>query len=161
MTPAIILDTDFLSSFLKIDQLPLVRDFYGTEKLLVPPAVYREVSLTDFLPKLASLSWVRIEDPAPPGDLGRIESFASLGRGEREAILLARKHEASLLLMNDNKARREARRLSLDAVNVPAFLLSCKLDGFVDGKEIRRLVQALQEKDRYGFRADILDRLLS
>ncbi|HSK77923.1 MAG TPA: hypothetical protein VLQ45_15840 [Thermoanaerobaculia bacterium] len=161
MTPAIILDTDFLSAFLKIDRLPLVRDFYGADDLLVPLAVYRELSLTNLLPGLASLPWIQIQAPASAGDLGRLESFASLGQGEREAILLARQYEASLLLMNDNKARREAQRLGLEVVNVPAFLLSCKLEGFVDGEEIRRLVQALREKDRYGFRADILDLLLS
>lgn len=42
----VVLDTDFLSAFLKIDQLSLVRETLGVETLLVPTAVFREISLT-------------------------------------------------------------------------------------------------------------------
>src|SRR5437868_13345061 len=59
----IILDTDFLSAFLKIDRLSLVREFYAAEALLVPPAVYREVSCTQLVEALADLSWIRVETP--------------------------------------------------------------------------------------------------
>jgi predicted nucleic acid-binding protein len=67
----------------------------------------------------------------------------------------------ALLLMNDLKAQRVARRLGVDTVNIPAFLLSCKASGFLSLVKIREIVEALQEKDRYGFRKEILDRLLS
>ncbi|MCP4589681.1 MAG: hypothetical protein GY842_02960, partial [bacterium] len=52
-----------MSSFLKIERLPLVREFYQTETLLVPAAVYREVAVTTLLPSLTALDWVKVENP--------------------------------------------------------------------------------------------------
>jgi predicted nucleic acid-binding protein len=157
----IILDTDFLSAFLKIERLDLVRDFYGVEILLVPPGVYREASQTSLVTSLSRLPWILVEISPDPGNASSDPAFQALGRGEREAILLARQYQDSLLLMNDLKAQRVAQRLGINTVDIPAFLLSCKLSGFSDQKQIRELVAALQEKDRYGFRRQTLDRLLS
>lgn len=160
MTPSIVLDSDFLSAFLKIDRLSRVRDFYQVDALLVPPAVYREVSLTRHLALLASLSWVRVEIPAASLVEASEEDLQRLGSGEREAIALARQHEGSLLLMNDSQARRAAHRIGVATVDIPAFLLSCKESGFAGQEEIRDLIRALQEQDHYGFRKEILDLLL-
>jgi predicted nucleic acid-binding protein len=160
LSPAIVLDADFLSAFLKIDQLSLVRDFYGASILRVPPAVYREVSMTSLVARLASTPWVQVEIPTTL-DWTVFQDFRSLGRGEQEAILLARRYDDSLLLMNDLKAQRIAQRLEVSTVDIPAFLLSCKLSGHTGRDEIQGLITALQEKDRYGFRKDVLERLLS
>lgn len=43
---SVILDADFLSSFLKIGKLDRVRDYFQVETLLLPPAVFREVAAT-------------------------------------------------------------------------------------------------------------------
>lgn len=37
----IVLDADFLSAFLKIERMSLIREFYQVTLLYVPPAVYR------------------------------------------------------------------------------------------------------------------------
>lgn len=63
--PRFILDADFLSAFLKIDRLLLIKDFYKAESVLIPPSVYREVSLTSLLQKLVGISWLRVEAPEP------------------------------------------------------------------------------------------------
>ena len=123
---SVVLDSDFLSAFLKTDRLPLVKGFYQVEHLLVPPAVFREVSQTSLL----------------------------------EAIGLASQHPDSVLLMNDSRARREAIQRGIRVVDIPAFLLTCKLSGFLDRAQIAETVRDLQERDRYGFRADVLARLL-
>lgn len=156
--PVVILDTDFLSAFLKIDRLSLVRDLYAVETLLVPPAVYREVSCTQLVEALADRSWIRVEAPtidSPPLDDPR------LGHGEVEAIWLASQRESALLLTNDSRAREAARGAGIDAVDIPAFLLSCKQSGFLDRGQIQDVIQALREKDHYGFRREVLDLLLS
>jgi predicted nucleic acid-binding protein len=155
----VFLDTDFLSAFLKIEQLHLVKNFYGVELLRVPVAVYREVSLTKLLPHLATLQWVEILEPGE-GSVGDPD-FVDLGKGEREAIQLSLNNPGSLLLMNDLKARRTAHRLGVDTADIPAFLLSCKVSGFLSPTQLREVIQALREKDRYGFRKEVLDRLLS
>jgi len=84
-----------------------------------------------------------------------------LGAGELEAITLALEHPNSLLLMSDNRARREANRSGVQVVNIPAFLLACKISGFLDREKIAATVRDLEEKDRYGFRQEVLARLLA
>ena len=154
----IVLDTDFLSAFLKIDRLPLVRELYSAEILLVPPAVYREISCTQLVEALADLSWIRVE--APEAGSIRLGEVPALGSGEREAIALAGQHENALLLTNDNRAREAAEAVGLRAVDIPAFLLSCKQSGILDREEIQRIIQALWDKDHYRFRKEVLDLLM-
>jgi predicted nucleic acid-binding protein len=157
LTRAIVLDTDFLSAFLKIGRLQLIRDFYQADTLLVPAAVIAELSRTPLLQDLARIPWIRIEAVGhefPDDPLHR------LGRGEREAIALAARDD-SLLLTNDNLARQAARRAGVESSDIPAFLLSCKITGFLDGDGVREIVRDLREKDHYGFRKEILDRLIS
>ena len=164
MTQDIVLDADFLSAFLKIDHLPLVREFYQAEALQIPSAVYGEVKPTRFFLKLASLPpWVRVTDPSPSllESLSREPGFSELGLGEKEAIALAKQLGDSVLLMNDNRARLYATRLGLDCVSIPAFLLACKRTRLVDAKGVAELVHALQTLDRYRFRKDVLDLLLT
>jgi predicted nucleic acid-binding protein len=89
------------------------------------------------------------------------ERFGHLGRGEQEAIALAREHQEAVLLMNDNRARHQATNYGVHAVNIPAFLLACKMTGLLDPQEMARVIADLQEKDYYGFRRDVLNLLLS
>lgn len=165
MSPArgVVLDSDFLSSFLKIDRLALVRDFYQIAELLVPPAVYREVSQTDLLAKLIALPWVRVQllDANRKQALWQDGELAKLGPGEQEAIALSLDRGGAVLLMNDNEARRVAARLGIEVLNIPTFLSACKLSGFTSRGEIAGLISALEERDRYGFRKDVRDLLLS
>lgn len=161
MSLTVFLDADFLSAFLKIGQLHVVKDFYGVEVLKVPVAVYREVSVTTLLPSLAALPWVEIT-ALDPGEQPVLDpDFIDLGKGEQEAIQLSRSIPRALLLTNDLKARRMAHRLGVETVDIPGFLLSCRASGFLSLEKIREVVEALREKDRLGFRKEALDRLLS
>lgn len=161
--PNVVLDADFLSAFLKIDRLPIVKSFYQVESLFVPPAVYREVSLTDLLSRLTSIPWISVQPPdatqAQP--LWQAGDFARLGPGEQEAIALALGFGEAVLLMNDNEARRVAARLRVEVLNIPTFLMACKVSGLASRTEILDLVTALEERDRYGFRKDVRELLLS
>ncbi len=62
--------------------------------------------------------------------------------------------------MNDSRARREARDHGIEVVDIPAFLLACKMSGFLAQEEVTEIVKDLQEKDWYGFRRDMLALLL-
>jgi predicted nucleic acid-binding protein len=163
LTPTVILDSDFLSAFLKIDRLPLAREFYQVDKLWLPPAVYREVALTTLLPNVLAFSWVQVKAPSP----GRVKQllkdavFGRLGVGEQEAIALTIEYRPAVLLVNDNQARVVAGKLGVNAVNVPAFLLACKLVGLLDRASMAQAVADLRAKDHYGFRQDVLDLLLA
>jgi predicted nucleic acid-binding protein len=158
----VILDADFLSAFLKIGRMSLIREFYQVATLYVPPAVYRELAVTDLLSQLAALEWVRVRTPSSKqGTLEGLVEYQRLGAGEQEAIALARECAPSILLVNDNQARRVAARVGVDVVNIPAFLLACKQSGMVSRAELMAIIADLQTKDFYTFRQDVLDLLMS
>ncbi len=48
----VVLDADFLSSFLKIGKLSLIRDFFGVKKLHIPAAVFGEIAKTKLAKEL-------------------------------------------------------------------------------------------------------------
>lgn len=162
MSPAVILDADFLSAFLKIERLDLVKDLFQVDHLLTPPAVYREISQTHLLVRLTALPWIRVEEP----DAARLEeiladpSLAGLGAGEQEAMALTAQLGDALLLMNDNRARQKASEgpQSPQHPGVPACL---QAPGLVDRSGLAHIVDALEQRDRYKFRKDTLDLLLS
>lgn len=162
MSTVVILDADFLSAFLKIERLSLLLSFYQVERLHIPAAVYRELAVTNLLPSLLAFPWITVEQPAPDrlaavvGD----EALSVLGAGEQEAIALAMEYPGSILLSNDRQVKRLAASCGVTIINIPAFLLACKLAGLQDQPELQEIIVALQEKDHYGFRSDILDMIL-
>ena len=162
MSSIIILDSDFLSAFLKIEQMPLIRSLYQVETVSIPPAVYREIALTDLLPRLTAFSWIKIAAPSASqlATFATDASFRRLGTGEQEAIALAIELRPAVLLGNDNQARRFATKLGVDVVNIPAFLLACKQVGLLDRETLSALIDDLRAKDFYGFRRDDLNLLI-
>ncbi len=161
--PAVVIDTDFLSSFLKTDRLDLVRSFFQAESLLVPTAVYRELAVTELLTALTALDWVQVRevDRGRMAELtGNIE-FSALGAGEQEAIALASLLTDSVLLMSDRRAGHHARSLGVNVVNIPAFLLAYRNSGEASVEAIQELVDELQEKDHYGFSEAVLVQILT
>lgn len=162
MSVVVILDSDFLSAFLKIEQRPLIRSLYQVEIVVVPPAVYREVALTSLLTSLTALPWVKVVAPAVTQleILATEESFRRLGAGEQEAIALALEKKPTVLLVNDNQARRIAAKLGVDVANLPAFLLACKQARLVDQPTLSALIADLRAKDFWGFRQADLDLLM-
>jgi len=48
----IVIDCDFLSSFLKIDKLDLIKKFYKVNKVYITAAVVNELSKTTLISKL-------------------------------------------------------------------------------------------------------------
>lgn len=160
----VVLDSDFLSSFLKIEALDSVRQYFRVDTLLLPPAVFREVAVTTLLPRLTAAKWLEVRE-VTDGTLREAATAASagfdeLGTGEREAIALAYALDGAVLLMNDKTALRYAGEIGIATVNVPAFLLLYRSLGDEAVAEVRRLVAALEDKDHYGFSAEIRHRLL-
>ena len=55
----IILDTDFLSSFLKIGRLNLVKDFFNVKFLHIPVSVLREISTTSLMNEFLKIDYIQ------------------------------------------------------------------------------------------------------
>jgi len=158
----LIFDADFLSSFLQIERCDLIQTFYQVEQAYVPAAVYRELAQTDLLPALQAIPWLRIPPIEFPPDalLLHDTTFQALGAGERACIALARTQTEGVVLMSDNKARRFAQSLGITVINIPAFLLACKMRNLLRPPEMARIIQDLKAKDFYEFQAEVRAELL-
>ena len=157
-----VLDTDFLSSFLKIDRLNLVPEVFRVDTIRIPDAVYREVTVTSLLPLLIGFSKsamleveeVQLADDPEPG-------ASSLGLGERQAIALASLSvSSSILLMSDRKAILYAQGQGVRVLNIPAFLVLARDRGFLNREGLEQIISELREKDHYGFSRAALEILL-
>lgn len=158
----IILDTDFLSSFLKIERLGLIKAFFQVESLHIPLAVYREIAQTDLLPRLLATKWIVVKEAnkAAYETLYQDEAFTALGEGEQEGMLVALDSTDAVLMMSDNQARRVARAQGIRVLNIPAFLLACKMSGLIEREEMAQTIRDLKEKDYYKFKQEVREALL-
>ena len=153
MVVIIICDTDFLSSFLKIGRLELVRDLFKTKNLCIPVAVLSEIAKTNLITALLDKEWVKVENVSD-ADFKKVKQtkeFANLGSGEKECFALCKRFKNSVLLISDNKARKVASKNEIVTLNISAFLLSCKEMGILESDDIAIIIHDLREKDYYEF----------
>lgn len=132
----IVSDTTAITTLLKAEQPQLLRDLY--ERVLVPQAVWDE--LTAFhrqLPEFIELHPLR----AP---IQRLAGTESLGRGEAEALLLAKELNAQLLLTDDRQARLAARRLQIPCIGLVGMIVHAKRLGKISS--VRALLNLLETK---------------
>ncbi len=153
MTVIIICDTDFLSSFLKIKRLELVRYLFKAKNLYIPVAVLSEVAKTNLITDLLDKKWVKVENVSD-ADFKKVKQnkeFTNLGSGEKECFALCKRFKNSVLLISDNKARRIANKNGIVTLNISAFLLSCKEMGILESDDIANIIHDLRAKDYYEF----------
>lgn len=114
-----------------VGQLDLVGRLYG--EALVPEAVFQEITAAGAgrpgATELPAATWaVRTPvDPPPDARVGE-----DLGRGETEAITLAVRCGARLILLDDRRARQVARvTYGLRVKGAPGVLVAAKKAGFL------------------------------
>ena len=159
----IVCDTDFLSSFLKIERLELVKDLFKEENLYIPIAVLGEIAKTDLITDLLDKKWIKVKK-ANDEDLREMESdeeFKNLGSGEKECLVLCKQFRDSMLLISDNKAREIANKNNIAVLNISAFLLACKDVGLLNSADIATIIRDLKEKDYYEFSEEEKQRLIN
>jgi predicted nucleic acid-binding protein len=115
---SVVCDTTAITTLLKAKPERLLQELF--EHVLVPQAVRDE--LKEFhrdLPDLVELH--PVQDAAQ-----RLPGTESLGRGEAEALLLAKQLNAQLLLTDDRKARQAARRLQIPCIGLVGMIVHAK-----------------------------------
>lgn len=156
----IVIDTDFLSSFLKIGRLRLIKDFFNVDCVSIPLAVFTEIGKTDLVDKLIETDWIKIKTVKNLNYANlNSNNFDALGAGEQECMMLCKDSQRHILLINDKKARQVATSGGMSVLNVFAFLLACKRSKFIDNDEIFRIIDDLKKKDYFEFSKNNLDHL--
>ena len=156
----IVIDTDFLSSFLKIHKLELIRDFFKVELISIPLAVFNEIAKTDLVDLVLKAEWIKIRT-VQPLDFDNVlkNSINGLGSGEKECMALCKTFSKHIMLVNDKKARMAAKKNGIIVLNTSGFLFACKKSNFLDKYEIFQIIADLKNKDYYIFSKEELEKI--
>lgn len=127
-----IADSTCLISLERIGQLSLLTALF--EPLVVPPKVREESSL--------ALDWLQVQAPIDTALVAALR--LAVGEGEAEAIALAVERRC-LLILDDKKARRWAKRMGLRVIGTVGILLQAKGQGLIEA--IKPLLEALKAAD--------------
>jgi len=143
----VIANTTPLNHLILIDQADLLRALYG--RVILPQAVLSELQARAAPSKVKAWignrpEWLEVNQTVFPFDA----SLARLDAGERDAILLAQKLKADLLLMDDLGGREEAARRNLKVAGTLTVLYLGAGRGLVED-----FPATLQQLLETGFRA--------
>lgn len=117
ITPPVVSNASPLIALAQIGHLDVLQQLFN--RLLVPPAVVREVAPSVSLP-----AW--IEESTLRQAIGPTILSASLGAGESETISLALETKAGLVILDDRPARRLAYALRIPIIGTLGILLAAK-----------------------------------
>jgi uncharacterized protein len=117
----VVSDTTAVTTLLKVGMEDLLQELFGS--VIIPQAVWDEVhAFHSQLPDFVMLRAVARADRL-------LAETIPLGRGEAEAITLAKEVNADLLLTDDLKARRVAVGLNLKCAGLLGLLVRAKQRG--------------------------------
>jgi len=137
----VIADTTPLNYLILINNVDLLPKLFG--RVLIPPAVLRELQNTETPPSVRSWiekipSWLQMKQLASKPDSG----LAHLDQGEQEAITLAQELHADQLLLDETDARKEAERRHLPFIGTLGILRRAARLNMLDlAESLRRLQQ--------------------
>ncbi len=140
-----IVDASPLLFLARLNRLELLKS--SAEKIYIPDAVLEEINkkqdtATDSIKEILN-TWL-FECTIKNQELR--DMLFGLGSGEQDVMIQAYEQRTSLVILDDQDARRTARRLGLKPIGTIGLLLVGKKRGIVDSveNEINRLVE-------YGF----------
>ena len=122
-------------------------------RIVVPPSVMRELSVKE-REYFQSLGFLSVEEPSDKRLVTVLKTVVD--EGEAEAIALALEKN-KLLIIDDLKGRKLARRLGLRIIGTLGLLKTMKLKGLLG--EVKPVIERLKEEGFY-LSSDLVDRLL-
>lgn len=125
----VILNNTPLVALWSLGHLTLLRDLYG--EVLMPQAVYDEFLATERSVRQTALDespWIKI---TPLSNPRQALVYVGLDRGEAEVLALANERAARLVIIDERKGRRYAKRLGLPLTGTVGVLLTAKHNGLI------------------------------
>jgi predicted nucleic acid-binding protein len=141
----VVADASTLIGLSRIKRLNLLRDLYG--EVVIPQSVYDEVVIESKYgsEEIKTAKYLKVEKVA---DSKVVELFLGyLGRGEAEALTLSKEKEADIILIDEKKARKVARRAGFEVVGVLGLLLAAKNMALIPAVK-----PFIEELNKQGFR---------
>jgi predicted nucleic acid-binding protein len=134
MPDLVIADASVLIIFDKIERLDILRDLY--QEILTTPEISGEFqkSLPD---------WIKVKPPGNKKYQKLIENHLDVG--EASAIALAMEDKESLIILDDLRARKYAKRLGIKITGTLGVINKAKETGIIE--KIKPVIENLIEKD--------------
>jgi predicted nucleic acid-binding protein len=128
-----------------LNLLPLLQELYTD--VWIPEDVQEEFLRTETMARRSSLDnapWIRtvsLADPQSTSVYGRLD------QGEASVLALAKEHDAHLVIIDEKKAREEAKQIGLPVKGTVGVLLEAKKKGLIDA--IKPLLETLHDNGMY------------
>lgn len=137
----VVYDTTPLIALLKVNRLDLLKKFFG--KIIIPPKVFEELCTNSVFSNEAESikksDFITVSD-IDIKELSRlIEDEYGLDAGEAEAIALAKKITADILIVDEKRGRKVAKQNNLTIIGTVGLLMRAKEDGIINGKELKEI----------------------
>lgn len=125
----VIADASTLIGLSRIGQLSLLKKLFG--EVIIPRGVYDEVAIerkkgSHVFKKSTYLIIKDVEDRVSTDFL-----MASFGKGEAQVLALAKEKKADLILLDEKRARKTARRAGFKVMGILGILVISKDKGFI------------------------------
>jgi len=147
----VVVDADILSTFTKIDKLPLLSRLFRKSRLLICPCVSRELKrgvalglLTYSRPPRFSAIGLRKRERALAAE---VRGRWNLGMGDAECLAVARIRNC-VLLTNDRRVKNIAVSLSVEHLNLPLLLRELWKTRVLPKQRVAELMEEIERKDR-------------
>ncbi len=155
----ILLDTNILSTFAKVDSLNLLFQVLERNKLYIVNSVFHELedakvagfrfvnSIFDLITsnKIPTLSMTDEEMR------WRMQLPSSFGKGERDSLAICKFRDA-VFFTNERKVINYCDRESISALDLPTILRLLWKSRCVDKKEVEKLIDLIEAKDNIRFK---------
>ncbi len=152
--PVIVNNTP-LVAFWTIERLDILQALFG--EIMIPVAIRDEflaVEREARRRRLQAETWIRVVAIQHPK---RTQTFVGLDEGESEVLVLAEEQNASLVIIDEHKARRFAERMGLPLSGTLGTLLLAKEEKIVFA--VAPLLRRMQEAGLY-FHPELIERVL-
>ena len=138
----IIVNTSPLLYLYQVNQLEVLRDLYGS--IITPEAVLQELSVGQTqginIPDLAKIDWIQV---VAIEARHLVPAIIDLGLGEAEVLALGLQYPESLLVFDDQLARRMARLYHLKHTGTLGVLVKAKKQGHIS--EVFPIIEHLKQ----------------
>ena len=145
----VLLDTNIVSTFIKIDQLPLLASLFPNHSLTITGGVLEELSAAGFLDVPLRVTYLTRDEATLLEILTRRYGF--LGKGELECITICLSRSLRLLT-NDRKAKTVARENNIGCWDLPEILRAMLLKGIIEKDQLRKIIRAIETRDNIIFK---------
>ncbi|MFW5927815.1 MAG: DUF3368 domain-containing protein [Thermoplasmatota archaeon] len=152
----VVSDSGPLIHLSRINKIELLKNFF--DKVYIPEAVYNEINSQNDLSgskEVEKYEWIKkkIIDHKTAKEL----LMDRLDEGESEAIILAKKIDADLLLIDDLAGRNTARNQNIDVMGILGVLDRASEKNMI--QDLEKVIRELRNKD-FWMNDELFDKLI-